>query len=172
MVWSPPSGPAPHHKGGRGPFYTHSRHTLYTFYILYALYTIYTDSIHLYILYTLTTSCSPFLTTQDHWGGEGGGGRYWCIYIYRYVCQSFFSGSGFFLKFEATRWGKVDNLWPEVTSICLEDRCLPAATETTGSTCDRVRGGQFTQRRLSFCTTWDGSCLSFRAFLGRYRLWI
>ena len=55
MVWSPPSGPRTPPKGGRGPFYTHSRHTLYTFYIrsIYNLYRLYTSLYSLYTYYIL-----------------------------------------------------------------------------------------------------------------------
>ena len=84
--WYGPLRPPQPTTGGGG---NHSIHTLGTPYIhsIYTPYTFYTDSIH---LYTLTTSCSPFLTTYPHhWGeggtktigGGGGGGRYWCIYI-------------------------------------------------------------------------------------------
>ena len=82
MVWSPP------------PPATPILYTLGTPYIhsIYGLYTIYRDSIH---LYTLTTSCSPFLTTYPHhtkggtktiFGGRGGVAgtdAYLHIYIYR-----------------------------------------------------------------------------------------
>ena len=96
MVWSPPSGPHPT-TGGRGPFYTHSRHTLYN--IMYILYTIFTDSIHLYtslytyyILFPLPHNIPPPQGGGGYQDHEGGRGWQVLMHIYIYIYEPGFTG--------------------------------------------------------------------------------